>query len=96
MRAGGTTDLYAETENIDVVVQRGGWIDREMLQIYNQELVSTTYMSELPLETQAEVKMYADMSPVVWNRTFTILRQGMLAADLPACWISGSVSRDDL
>ena len=96
MRAGGATDLYAETENIDVVIQRGGWTDRKMLQIYIQELVSTTYMSELPLETLAAVKLYADMSAVVWHRTFCLLQQGTPAIDLPACWTSGSVSRDDL
>ena len=88
LRAGGATDLFRLTENESLVAGRGGWNDRKVMKIYLQELVSTTFLSNLEESTRRRLAVFANQCPYIWHHSFRWLRQGSDAASLPHMWAS--------
>ena len=58
------------TENEPLVANRAGWNEPKVMNIYLQELVSTTFLSNLQESTRRRVKLFADQCPYVWHQSF--------------------------
>ena len=60
LRLGGATDLLFETEDSELVRRRGRWLSARVMEIYLQEVLSSTYVSRLPRRVQDRIEQLAD------------------------------------
>ena len=86
LRAAGATDLYSLTQSLDTVQGRGGWHERKVLYTYIQEVVSSTFVSQLPTRTRSRVALLAELSKIVWRQIIAWLEEGHASERLPALW----------
>ena len=63
LRTGGATEMWQRTENAPLVQQRGRWMSVRNMNIYLQELSSTTFLSRLAGESRTAVAELYDSSP---------------------------------
>ena len=86
LRAAGATDLYSLTQSLDTVQGRGGWTERKVLNTYIQEVVSSTFVSQLPTRTRTRVALFAKLSRPIWKQTMAWLEEGHSSERLRALW----------
>ena len=65
LRPGGATDLLFETEDSELVRRRGRWLSARVMEIYLQEVLSSTYVSQLPRRVQLRIEQLANVFPEV-------------------------------
>ena len=68
LRGGGATDLFLATEDWGLVQTRGRWQSVVTMQIYVQELVSTSFFSQLSRAVQGRVLAVARGAPAILKR----------------------------
>ncbi|CAK0892049.1 unnamed protein product [Prorocentrum cordatum] len=88
LRAGGATQLFLETDDPHLVQNRGRWMSQKVMLIYLQELVSTTYMSELPVATRTGIFQMGSQVSWMWPQAVTWVRDGIPASSWPSLWCS--------
>ena len=63
LRGGGATALYLATLDFNRDQDHGRWISLRTAQMYVQELVATTFLSELPEKTKEPIERLAMLLP---------------------------------
>ena len=76
LRAGGATWLYRGTENPELVRYRGRWASSRMLEIYVQELGSSSVLLTLPPAVRSRLRELAAWAPVLLQRAARELSDG--------------------
>lgn len=77
LRPGGATDLLFETEDSELVRRRGRWLSARVMEIYLQEVLSSTYVSRLPRRVQLRIEQLANVFPEVLEKAISFLLSGI-------------------
>ena len=75
LRGGGATDLFLASEDWGLVQTRGRWLSLRTMQIYVQELVSTSFFSQLPQSVQVVVLAAARAAPGILAEVFRLAEE---------------------
>lgn len=77
LRPGGATDLLFETEDSELVRRRGRWLSARVMEIYLQEVLSSTFVSRLPRRVQLRIEQLANVFPEVLEKAISFLLSGI-------------------
>ena len=69
LRAGGATWLFQATDSPELVRYRGCWSSGRMLEIYIQEVGSSSILPALPAQTCERVRELAAWAPTLMQQT---------------------------
>ena len=78
LRSGGATWLITMTEQSDLVMRRGRWINLKTMGIYFQESMAVIYLQRVPAQSRERVLTFASLMPALLERA-TVFR----AAKIP-------------
>ncbi|CAE7228408.1 unnamed protein product [Symbiodinium sp. CCMP2456] len=68
-RPGGATYILQKTEDSELVRRRGRWVSMKVMEIYLQEVASSTYVADLPLQCREAVLYMAQLYPEILKTT---------------------------
>ena len=65
-RPGGATWLMGATESAELVRRRGRWASFRIMEVYLQEVMSVTYMSDIPEVAKNKILYAVDVFPTIF------------------------------
>ena len=82
VRAGAATAFYLFTEDGERSRMRGRWLNAKMMNIYIQEVMATTFLSDLPAASREQIHVLSAALPAVAAQVSELLLQ----RTLPVLW----------
>ena len=82
LRSGGATWLITMTEQSDLVLRRGRWINTKTMGIYLQESMAVVYLQKIPQKAKDSVLLFASMMLELLTKAQVYRRAGIP----PAQW----------
>ena len=86
LRTSGTTWLWLETQDAELVRQRGRWLSAKVMQIYIQEALSVTFLARLPPGVLANIERLSLLAPEVLEQSLEWLDAGVPSPSWPERW----------
>ena len=75
MRAGAATAFYQFTEGGERTRMRGRWLNAKMMNIYIQEVMTTTFLSDLQAASREQIHVLSAALPAVAAQASELLLQ---------------------